>query len=342
MTCCISPRWWAGRLCRRQPNLGIPSRACRGGCQLEAHLGVRLLQRTTRKLSLTDVGEASPAPLPGAARRVSPGGAGHSRAGAGRAAAPCVSCPVTLAQTVLAEVMPQFLALYPQVRVELQVSNRVVNLVEEGVDVALRVRASLEESGSMVVKRLDVARQVLVASPELLIRQGTPTTLADLARMDHCQCRRRRAAVWQIDRAGARSRWCNTPRAMWPTTCSPQVCGHWRARGFAGCLTTCAMTKSTRRLVRVLPTGRRRWASCMRCFRRAGACRLRCGIFWTFWGNPAGPQQPGHPGRAAGALKASFCRAVFAPQCKQLQQRGRAAECAVPNGPGTPRDLPSD
>ena len=165
--------------------LGIPkSRLSRRVSELEAHLGVRLLQRTTRKLSLTDVGEAylrhcqalreSALAAQDTVAQVQAAPRGTLR----------VSCPVTLAQTVLAEVMPQFLALYPQVRVELQVSNRVVNLVEEGVDVALRVRASLEESGSMVVKRLDVARQVLVASPDLLIRQGTPATLADLARMD--------------------------------------------------------------------------------------------------------------------------------------------------------------
>ena len=165
--------------------LGIPkSRLSRRVSELESHLGVRLLQRTTRKLSLTDVGEAYLRHCQ--ALRESALGAQDTVAQV--QAAPRgtlrVSCPVTLAQTVLAEVMPQFLALYPQVRVELQVSNRVVNLVEEGVDVALRVRASLEESGSMVVKRLDVARQVLVASPELLIRQGAPTTLADLARMD--------------------------------------------------------------------------------------------------------------------------------------------------------------
>ena len=165
--------------------LGIPkSRLSRRVSELEAHLGVRLLQRTTRKLSLTDVGEAylrhcqalreSALAAQDTVAQVQAAPRGTLR----------VSCPVTLAQTVLGEVMPQFLALYPQVRVELQVSNRVVNLVEEGVDVALRVRASLEESGSMVVKRLDVARQVLVASPDLLIRQGTPATLADLARMD--------------------------------------------------------------------------------------------------------------------------------------------------------------
>jgi DNA-binding transcriptional LysR family regulator len=95
-----------------------------------------------------------------------------------------VSCPVTLAQTVLAELMPTFLAQHPLVRVEMQVSNRAVNVVEEGIDVALRVRPSLEDSASMVVKRLDQATQVLVASPDLLNRQGTPSTLEDLARMD--------------------------------------------------------------------------------------------------------------------------------------------------------------
>jgi DNA-binding transcriptional LysR family regulator len=59
-----------------------------------------------------------------------------------------------------------------------------VNLVEEGIDVALRVRPSVDDSGSMVVKRLDHTTQILVASPELLIRQGTPKTLDDLAKLD--------------------------------------------------------------------------------------------------------------------------------------------------------------
>ena len=165
--------------------LGIPkSRLSRRVSELESQLGVRLLQRTTRKLSLTDVGEAflrhcqavreSALAAQDAVAQVQTEPRGTLR----------VSCPVTLAQTVLAEMMPGFLARHPLVRVELQVSNRVVNLVDEGVDVALRVRPSVEDSGSMVVKRLDVARQVLVASPELLMRQGTPTTLADLARMD--------------------------------------------------------------------------------------------------------------------------------------------------------------
>eukprot|EP01035_Chromulina_nebulosa_P052502 gene52502-71610_t len=55
---------------------------------------------------------------------------------------------------------------------------------EQGIDVALRVRPSVDDSGSMVVKRLDHTTQILVASPELLIRQGTPQTLDDLAKLD--------------------------------------------------------------------------------------------------------------------------------------------------------------
>jgi len=165
--------------------LGIPkSRLSRRVSELEARLGVRLLQRTTRKLSLTEVGEAylrhcqamreSAEAAADLVARVQTAPRGTVR----------VSCPVTLAQTVLGELMPAFLARYPQVRVDMQVHNRAVNLVEEGVDVALRVRATLDDSGSMVVKRLDDSRSVLVASPGLLARQGTPHTLEDLARLD--------------------------------------------------------------------------------------------------------------------------------------------------------------
>ena len=165
--------------------LGIPkSRLSRRVSELETQLGVRLLQRTTRTLSLTEVGVAyvrhcqamreSAQAAADAVAQVQSEPRGTVR----------VTCPVTLAQTVLARLMPVFLERHPQVRLEMQVTNRVVNVVEEGVDVALRVRATLDNSGSMIVKRLDEGRQLLVASPAQLIRQGTPKTLEDLARMD--------------------------------------------------------------------------------------------------------------------------------------------------------------
>jgi DNA-binding transcriptional LysR family regulator len=165
--------------------LGIPkSRLSRRVADLEMHLGVRLLQRTTRKLSLTPVGESylrhcqamrdAALAASDAVAEVQTEPRGVIR----------VTCPVTLAQTVLGELMPEFLRRCPLVHVEMQVTNRPVNLVEEGVDVALRVRTSLEDSGSMVVKRLDSSRQILVASPDLLERQGTPRSLDDLQLLD--------------------------------------------------------------------------------------------------------------------------------------------------------------
>ncbi len=161
--------------------LGIPkSRLSRRVAELEALLGVRLLQRTTRKLSLTEVGaaylrhcqamrDAAQAALD-TVQQVQSEPRGTVR----------VSCPVTLSQTVLAPLIPRYLERYPEVRVDMTVVNRPVNVVEEGIDVALRVRASLEDSASMVVKRLDVANQILLASPQYLARAGVPATPQDL------------------------------------------------------------------------------------------------------------------------------------------------------------------
>ena len=165
--------------------LGMPtSSLSRRVAALEAALGVRLLQRSTRRLALTEVGAAylrHCQDLRAAAQAAADTVAQVQTAPRGTVR---VSCPVTLAQTVLGELMPDFLARYPEVRVEMQVSNRVVNLIEEGLDVALRVRPTLDDSGSMVVKRLDDAHQILVASPALLARQGTPQTLEALAQLD--------------------------------------------------------------------------------------------------------------------------------------------------------------
>ena len=166
-------------------HLGIPkSKLSRRVAELETRLGVRLLQRTTRKLSLTEVGEvylrhctamrdAADAAAE-AVEQVQTEPRGTIR----------VACPVTLAQSTIGPIMGAFLARYPQVRVDMRVSNRVVDLVEEGVDVALRVRATLEDSGSLVVKNLGLTQTFLVASPALLARQGQPASPQELARLD--------------------------------------------------------------------------------------------------------------------------------------------------------------
>jgi DNA-binding transcriptional LysR family regulator len=161
--------------------LGVPkSRLSRRISELEAHLGVRLLQRTTRKLSLTEVGSAylrHCQAMRDAAQAAQDTVAQVQREPRGTVR---VTCPVTLSQTVVAPLIPRFLAQYPQVRVEMQVVNRPVNVVEEGIDVALRVRATLEDSATLVVKKLDTAQQILLASADYLRRFGVPQTPQDL------------------------------------------------------------------------------------------------------------------------------------------------------------------
>ncbi len=165
--------------------LGIPkSRLSRRISALEARLGVRLLQRTTRRLSLTDVGETYLRHCQAVREAAQAAADAVAQVQAQPRGTVRLSCPVTLAQTVLAALLPEFLALHPLVRVEMQVSNRVVNVVEEGLDVALRVRTTLDDSASMVVKRLDDAVQVLVASPALVARHGMPDGLEALAIFD--------------------------------------------------------------------------------------------------------------------------------------------------------------
>jgi DNA-binding transcriptional LysR family regulator len=164
--------------------LGIPkSKLSRRVADLEQRLGVRLLQRTTRKLSLTEAGELY-----------------HRHAVAMREEAEAaeeavamvqneprgtirVTCPVTLAQTTIGPVLPKFVQEHPHVRIDMLVTNRVIDLVQEGVDVALRVRPTVDDSGSLIVKKIAMTHGLLVASPRLLAREGRPQSPDDLANL---------------------------------------------------------------------------------------------------------------------------------------------------------------
>lgn len=162
-------------------NLGIPkSRLSRRVAELEGRLGVRLLQRTTRKLSLTRAGEIYHRHCVAMREQAEAADEAVARVQTEPRGTVRVTCPITLAQTTLGPLLPRFLAAHPQVRIEMQVTNRVVDLVQEGVDVALRVRSSLDDSGSLVVKQLGPTLGVLVASPQLLQRFGQPEDLEQL------------------------------------------------------------------------------------------------------------------------------------------------------------------
>ncbi|TWO69924.1 LysR family transcriptional regulator [Caenimonas sedimenti] len=164
--------------------LGIPkSKLSRRVAELEARLGVRLLQRTTRKLSLTQAGEQYHRHCVAMREQAEAADEAVARVQTEPRGTVRVTCPVTLAQSTIGVVVPRFLAHHPQVRVDMLVTNRVVDLVQEGVDVALRVRSNLEDSGSLVIKKLGVTKGLLVASPQLLQRFGAPQSTDDLVHL---------------------------------------------------------------------------------------------------------------------------------------------------------------
>ncbi len=180
--------------------LGVPkSRLSKRVAQLEDRLGVRLLQRTTRRFVVTEVGErfythcravleeAQAAQDAVDELRTEPRGVVR------------LSCPVSLAQTVLAHVLPDFLAQYPKVQVRLLSSNRRVDVIGEGYDVAIRVRTKLDEDGNLVIRSFGQTRTLLVASPALLQRQGRPANPEGLAKLPALSMHEHEGAqLWEL------------------------------------------------------------------------------------------------------------------------------------------------
>ena len=147
---------------------------------LEARLGVKLLQRTTRKLALTNEGAAF---LEDCQRILSELEEAESAVAERSAKATghlLVSAPAGFGRQHVAPLLPSFLAEHRDVTVNLNLNDRIVDVVGEGVDVAIRI-ASMSDSSLVGVKLADNQR-VLVASPAYLRRKGTPRTLADLAK----------------------------------------------------------------------------------------------------------------------------------------------------------------
>lgn len=164
--------------------LGVPkSRLSKRVAQLEERLGVRMLQRTTRRFTVTEVGqrffERCQAVLEEA--RAAQEAIDELRAeprGIVR-----VTCPINLAQTVVAFVLPDFLMRYPKVQVQLQSSDRRVDVLGEGIDIAIRVRTRLDQDASLVMRSFGVSRVLPVASPRLFDRLERPRHPSDLATM---------------------------------------------------------------------------------------------------------------------------------------------------------------
>ena len=161
--------------------LGVPtSTVSRAVARLEEAVGVRLLHRTTRNLSVTGEGQAfhqRVAPLVASLRDATRtlGAGGKEPEGMLR-----VTAPNDIGSAFLSEEVVRFCERYPLLRVELLLTNRKLNLVSEGIDLA--VRAGRLESSSLVARKIGTLHVELYAAPIYAERHRLPTTLAELAR----------------------------------------------------------------------------------------------------------------------------------------------------------------
>lgn len=146
--------------------------------QLEQRLGVRLLSRTTRRVALTEVGAIYHRRVQALLDEL----ASASREASDVAASPQgllkVSLPLTFGRHWVAPLLPSFLARHPQIRIDARFSDRLVDVVAEGFDVAIRV-AVLRDS-TLTSRRIASYRNLLLAAPSYLAAHGTPRTPTDL------------------------------------------------------------------------------------------------------------------------------------------------------------------
>jgi DNA-binding transcriptional LysR family regulator len=159
--------------------LGLPrSTVSRRIGKLERRLGVRLMHRTTRKLELTDLGATFYERCAAGLRAIDEAEAEVRAAQVAPRGRLRMTAPHDLGR-FLSELTASFLRAYPEVRIELELSQRIVDLIGEGFDIAVRATAHLPDS-SLVARRIGSGRGRLYASPSYLERRAPPTTPHEL------------------------------------------------------------------------------------------------------------------------------------------------------------------
>jgi DNA-binding transcriptional LysR family regulator len=197
--------------------LHVPkSKLSRRVALLEEQLGVRLLQRSSRQFSVTDLGEefyrhcramlveASAADEVIEQRRAEPQGLVR------------LACPVALLDARVGAILADFMAAYPKIRIELESTNRRVDVVAEGIDVAIRARPRPLEDTDLVTRIFAERGWKLVGSPELIDRIGAPRAPSDLHEFPTVDtCPPDGNHIWELDGPGkAHASIHHTPRLV--------------------------------------------------------------------------------------------------------------------------------
>jgi len=164
--------------------LGMPkTTVSRRIAALEREVGVRLIQRTTRSLNMTDAGRLYYEQSIQALRMIEDANLRLAEARAEPSGTIRISAPIGFGDYFLTGTVFDFLGAHPKTKVELRLTDEKLNLVESGIDLAFRT--GILPDSTLIARKLGVAYRILCASPDYLARRGVPEVPADLAR-HHC------------------------------------------------------------------------------------------------------------------------------------------------------------
>lgn len=182
--------------------LGMPkSTVSERVARLEAKLGVRLLERTTRSLRLTASGTAYFGRVSRIVQELDEAEAAVTAAHVMPRGLLRVGSPLLLAQVFLADVVSDYLTRFPEVQVEMVVADRAFDILEEGLDVVIHVLGAMD--AQLVARKLGMGERVCVASPSYVAARGMPEIPTDLVEHDCVVTGPTRQLTWSFERAGA-------------------------------------------------------------------------------------------------------------------------------------------
>ena len=150
---------------------------------LENELGVRLLNRTTRKLSLTEAGKTFHRHCVALIAEAEAAKDAINQTLSAPRGVVRVSCPTGLLQGGVTNVLAKYLGAHPQVSIALEATNRRVDVIDEGIDIAIRVRVPPLEDSDLAMRSFGGSQMILVASPALVATHGQPRALTDIEQM---------------------------------------------------------------------------------------------------------------------------------------------------------------